>query len=211
MKLTEDVVGIVLAGGRSSRMGGDDKYLRLLGNKPILARIVERLQPQVSELVINANGEPERLAAFGLPVVADSMAGFAGPLAGMHAGLAWTQRNRPKMHYAVTVAADTPFLPHDLVRRFLAKLSDGERPLVARSATGAHPVIGLWPVTIAPSLEAALKDGMRKASDFAKQQGAIEVSFPPVALGGKTVDPFFNINSPEDLAAADALLREGIA
>jgi molybdopterin-guanine dinucleotide biosynthesis protein A len=121
------------------------------------------------------------------------------------------QRNRPKLHYAVTVAADTPFLPHDLVRRFLAELSDGERPLVARSATGAHPVIGLWPVTIAPSLEAALKDGMRKASDFAKQQGAIEVSFPPVALGGKTVDPFFNINSPEDLAAADALLREGIA
>jgi molybdopterin-guanine dinucleotide biosynthesis protein A len=211
MTLTEGVVGIVLAGGRSSRMGGDDKYLRLLGNKPILARIVERLQPQVSELIINANGEPERLAAFGLPVVADSTGEFAGPLAGMHAGLAWMQRNRPKLHYAVTVAADTPFLPHDLVRRFLAELSDGERPLVARSATGAHPVIGLWPVTIAPSLEAALKDGMRKASDFAKQQGAIEVSFPPVALGGKTVDPFFNINSPEDLAAADALLREGIA
>jgi molybdopterin-guanine dinucleotide biosynthesis protein A len=211
MNVSENVVGIVLAGGRSSRMGGDDKCLKLLGGKPILARVLERLQPQVSELAINANGEPGRFAPFGLPVLADSVRGFAGPLAGMHAGLAWAQRNRPKLRYAVTVAADTPFFPDDLVQRFFAELGDSATPLVARSATGVHPVIGLWPVTIAPKLEAALKGGLRKASDFAKQQGAIEVFFPPVALGGKTVDPFFNINRPEEFAAADALLGDAIA
>ena len=211
MNLAEGVLGIVLAGGRSSRMGGDDKYLRLLGGKPILARIIEHLRPQVSDMVINANGEPQRLAAFGLPVVADSVGGFAGPLAGVHAGLAWAQLTHPKLRYAVTVAADTPFFPRDLVRRFLAELSDGARPLVARSAAGVHPVIGLWPVRIAPILEAALKQGTRKAGDFAKQQEAIEVFFPPVELGGKTVDPFFNINRPEDLNAAEALLRDAIA
>jgi molybdopterin-guanine dinucleotide biosynthesis protein A len=206
MNLSEDVVGIVLAGGRSSRMGGEDKCLKLLNGKPILARVIDRLTPQVSDIAINANGEPSRFASFGLPVLADSVTGYAGPLAGVHAGLAWAQGSRPTVRYVVTVAADTPFFPHDLVRRFLGELPDGKTPLVARSAAGVHPVIGLWPVAIAPTLEAALKQGVRKVGDWTKQQGAIEVFFPPVGLGGKTVDPFFNINWPEDLAAADALL-----
>ena len=205
----KDVVGIVLAGGRSSRMGGDDKSLKLLGGKTLVARVVDRLTPQVSALAINANGDPARFAPFGLPVLADSVTGYAGPLAGVHAGLAWAQRTHPTVRYAVTVATDTPFFPADLVQRFLAELPDGQTPLVARSAAGVHPVIGLWPVALAPALEAALEQGMRKAGDFAKQRGAIEVSFPPVALGGKSVDPFFNINRPEDLATADALLRAG--
>jgi molybdopterin-guanine dinucleotide biosynthesis protein A len=210
MTPSERVVGILLAGGRSSRMGGD-KCLRMLGGKPILARIIERLRPQVCGMAINANGEPARFAAFGLPVVADSVAGFAGPLAGVHAGLQWVKSNRPDVRYAVTVPTDTPFIPQDLVRRFVAELRDGPALLVARSETGVHPVVGLWPVTIAPALEASLRQGERKAGTWTREHGAIEVFFPASELGGKAIDPFFNINRPEDLAAADAWIREAAA
>jgi molybdenum cofactor guanylyltransferase len=208
MNLSQPVVGVLLAGGRSSRMGGGDKCLRLLGGRPILARIIERLKPQVSDMVINANGEPARFSAFGLPVVGDSVAGFAGPLAGVHAGMEWVKRNRPDVRDAVTVATDTPFFPDDLVRRFFSELKDKPALLVARSDEGVHPVIGLWPVAIAPALEASLKQGARKVGAWTREHGAIEVFFPPIELGGRTIDPFFNINQPEDLATADALLRE---
>jgi molybdopterin-guanine dinucleotide biosynthesis protein A len=208
MKVREPVAGILLAGGRSSRMGGGDKCLRMLGGKPILARIIERLKPQVSDMVINANGEPSRFVQFGLPVVADSVAGFAGPLAGVHAGLEWVKTSRPEIRYAVTVAADTPFFPADLVGRFVAKQKGGSTLLVARSSEGVHPVIGLWPVAIISALEASLKQGMRKVGAWTKEHGAVEVFFPEVELGGRRIDPFFNINEPQDLAEADALARE---
>jgi molybdopterin-guanine dinucleotide biosynthesis protein A len=209
MSTTEPVVGILLAGGRSSRMGGGDKCLRMLGRRPILARIVERLAPQVSGLVISANGDPSRFADFGLPVVADSVAGFAGPLAGIHAGLEWVKANRPGIRYAVTVATDTPFLPPDLVQRFLAALEATPTLLVARSGEGVHPVIGLWPVSLAAALEVSLQQGARKAQTWTKDHGAVEVSFPDVEIGGKPLDPFFNINAPDQLAEAEALLGFG--
>ncbi len=208
MSVSEPVAGILLAGGRSSRMGGGDKCLRMLGGRPILARIVERLKPQVSGMVVNANGDPSRFAPFGLPVVADSIAGFAGPLAGVHAGLEWVKANRPGIRHAVTIATDTPFFPADLVQRFLAALKDTPALVVARSGEGTHPVIGLWPVTLAAELEASLQRGMRKVGAWTEQHGAIEVSFPEVEVGGRLIDPFFNINQPDQLAEADALLKE---
>ena len=208
MSASEPVAGILLAGGRSSRMGGGDKCLRMLAGRPILARIVERLAPQVSDMVINANGDPSRFAPFALPVVADSIAGFAGPLAGVHAGLEWVKAHRPGLRYAVTVATDTPFFPPDLVARFLAALPAAPALMVARSAEGVHPVIGLWPVALASELEAALEAGARKAGAFTEAHGAVEIDFPPVEIGGRTVDPFFNINRPGDLAEADSLLRD---
>lgn len=207
MNLSERVVGILLAGGKSSRMGGGDKCLRLLGGRPILARIVERLKPQVSGMVINANGDPTRFAEFGLPVVGDSVAGLAGPLAGVHAGLEWVKRNRPGIDYAVTVATDTPFFPADLVQRFLAALTD-QPLLVAKSNEGVHPVVGLWPVAIAAKIEASLKASERKAGKWVAEHGAAEVFFPDIEIGGVQIDPFFNINRPEELARADDLLRE---
>ncbi len=208
MELSERVVGVLLAGGRSSRMGGGDKCLRPLGDRPILAHIIERLEPQVSGMIINANGEPSRFAGFGLPVVADSVAGYAGPLAGVHAGLEWVRANRPDIRHVVTVATDTPFFPTNLVSRFLAESNDQPTLLVARSEEGMHPVIGFWPVAMSSALEASLKQGMRKAGAWTKDHGAIEVLFPPVEIGGRLVDPFFNINLPKDLAEADALLKE---
>jgi len=208
MDLTDPVVGILLAGGRSSRMGGGDKCLRPLAGRPILAHIIERLKPQVCDMIINANGDVARFASFGLPVVADSVAGYAGPLAGVHAGLQWVRANRPDIRYAVTIAADTPFFPSDLVQRFLAELAHHPTLLVARSEEGVHPVVGLWPVTLAGDLEDSLKEGMRKVGSFTEEHGAVEVSFPPVKVGGRPIDPFFNINRPEDLAEAEALVKE---
>ncbi|MEX2167255.1 MAG: molybdenum cofactor guanylyltransferase MobA [Methyloceanibacter sp.] len=207
MNASKPIVGVLLAGGQSRRMGGGDKALRPLGGKPLLAHVVARLKPQVAGMIINANGKASRFAAFDLPVVADSIAGFAGPLAGVHAGLSWVKANRPGIDHVVTVAADTPFFPTDLVQQFLAALKNQPTLLVARSEEGLHPVIGLWPVAFVTILEDSLKRGDRKASDWVKSQGAVEVFFPKVEIGGRLIDPFFNINQPEELAEADALLR----
>jgi molybdopterin-guanine dinucleotide biosynthesis protein A len=208
MDLLDNVVGVLLAGGRSSRMGGGDKCLRPLAGRPMLARIIGRLRPQVSDVIINANGDVFRFAPFGLPVVADSMSGLPGPLAGVHAGLKWVKSNRSDVTHIVTVATDTPFFPTDLVKGFLAASKDDSTLLVARSDEGTHPVIGFWPVALVPELEAWLKQGLRKAGAFTGQHGAVEVYFPPVVVGDKQIDPFFNINRPEDLAAAESLLEE---
>lgn len=208
MSSTAPVVGILLAGGKSSRMGGGDKCMRPLGGRPILAHIIERLRPQVSDMIVNANGELGRFAPFGLTVVEDSVAGFAGPLAGVLAGLEWIKRHRPDIACGVTVATDTPFFPADLVRRFLAVQGDRPALAVARSAEAVHPVIGLWPVALADDIENALKHGLHKVGAFTVEHRAIEVPFPPVTIGGTEIDPFFNINRPEDLAEAEALISE---
>jgi molybdenum cofactor guanylyltransferase len=207
MVSTKRVVGVILAGGRSSRMGGGDKCLLPLAGRPVLASVITRLRPQVSDLIINANGDASRFADFGLPVIADTVGGLAGPLAGVHAGLEWVKANAPDVGYIVTVASDTPFFPSDLVHRFLAELADHPALLVASSEGGVHPVVGLWPVAIAPQLEDSLAQGMRKVGAWTEQHGALEVFFGPVKVGGRLVDPFFNINQPEELAEADALLR----
>ena len=190
-------------------MGSGDKCFAPLAGKPVLAHVIARLKPQVAALAINANDEPSRFASFGLPIIADRIEGHAGPLAGLHAALAWAKESGANIRHVVTVACDTPFLPDDLVERFLAALEEtGRECCVARSAEGVHPVIGLWPIAIAGKLEAALDQGQRKASAWAEQQGAVEVFFPPTQIGGRAIDPFFNINRPEDLAEADALLGE---
>jgi molybdopterin-guanine dinucleotide biosynthesis protein A len=201
-------VGIILAGGKSSRMGGGDKCLLPLAGRPILAHVIERLKPQVAELIVSANGDPARFSAFGLPVVADRLGGYAGPLAGILAGLEWTRTNRPESRFAITAASDTPFLPLDLVDRLWHAAGEGAAKLaVARSAEGMHPVFGLWPVTLAPDLEASLMSGDRKVSDWVIQHQAKEVVFPPLEIVGRTIDPFFNVNRTDELDAAEAFLQ----
>ena len=208
MKAREHSVGILLAGGKSSRMGGGDKCLLPLGGRPILAHVIERLKPQVAELIISANGDPARFSAFGLPVVVDRLGFYAGPLAGILAGLEWARTNRPQSRFAITAASDTPFLPADLVDRLCSASGEGAPNLaVARSADGMHPVFGLWPVTLAPDLEASLISGDRKVSEWVERHQAREVMFPPLEIGSRTIDPFFNINRPDDLAAAEAFLQ----
>jgi len=211
MEAPENVVGVLLAGGRSSRMGGGDKCLLPLAGRPLLAHVIARLRPQVSELTVSANGDPARFSRFGLPVVEDRLGGHAGPLAGIHAGLEWARANRPSCRFVITAAADTPFLPADLVSRFRSAIDEAKPMLVvARSETGLHPVIGLWPVSLGPDLGVSLKAGARKASDWARQHQAEEVMFEAVEAGGRRIDPFFNINRPDDLAVAETFLQANV-
>lgn len=197
------ILGVVLAGGLSRRMGGGDKCLRELNGRPLLARVVERLRPQVGGLVINANGDPSRFAAFGLPVVPDSLADFPGPLAGILAGLDWAASYRPGCELVVSVPSDAPFLPTDLVSRLLAGMqAEGAELACAVSGGQPHPVVGLWPVRLRDDLRRAMvEEGIRKVDRWTGRYRLAEVSFPD-----QPIDPFFNANRPEDFDRAAALL-----
>lgn len=197
------VVGVVLAGGLSRRMGGGDKCLRALGGRPILAHILERLRPQVSRLVLNANGDPARFAAFDTPVAADVVEGFPGPLAGILTGMCWAQVNAPGAAWLVSAAADAPFMPSDLVARLRAASGAAGASLAcARSLGQVHPVFGLWHVALADDLARAVRDeGVRKVDLWTARHGCIEVDFPVAGI-----DPFFNVNRPEELAEAERMI-----
>lgn len=194
----EAVVGVVLAGGLSSRMGGGDKSLRPLGGKTLLAHVLERLVPQVTAAALNANGDVARFAGHGLPVIADSVPDFAGPLAGILAGMDWARGTGAG--WMVSTAADAPFLPRDLVARLRAGRG-AARIAVAASAGWRHPTIALWPVDLAEELRGALAGGERKIDRFTARYGVAAVSF-----GAEPVDPFYNVNTPEELAEAARLL-----
>jgi molybdopterin-guanine dinucleotide biosynthesis protein A len=200
------IVGLVLAGGQSRRMGGGDKALRLLGGVSLLERVVARLRPQVEALVLNANGDPSRFAGFGLPVAADSVADFAGPLAGVLAGLDWAAAHHPDCDFVASVATDAPFFPPDLVARLRQELDEAGADLACAASGGrAHPVFGLWPVRLREELRGAVvEEGIRKVDVWTGRYKLVTVSFPE-----RPVDPFFNANRPEDLAAAAALLTAG--
>jgi molybdenum cofactor guanylyltransferase len=198
-----NIAGVLLAGGLSRRMGGGDKALRLLGGRALLDHVIDRMRPQVAALVLNANGDPARFARFGLPIVPDSIADFAGPLAGVLAGLDWTAANRPDCPMVVSVATDAPFLPVDLVGR-LGKGMEAAGADFACAASGGqpHPVIGLWPVHLREALRQALVDeGIRKVDVWTGRYRLATVDFP-----ANPIDPFFNANRPEDLDRAAALL-----
>ncbi len=202
------VVGLLLAGGLARRMGGGDKSLVPLAGRPLLAWVVERARPQAATLVLNANGDPGRFAGFGLPVVADGVPGFAGPLAGVLAGLEWATANAPDARWIASIATDTPFFPPDLVARLReAAERDGADIACAASLGRTHPVFALWPVSLAGDLRRALVDeGTRKIDAWTARYRVAEVPFPAEPL-----DPFFNLNTPDDVAEAERLLAAGAA
>jgi molybdenum cofactor guanylyltransferase len=201
------VTGVLLAGGQSRRMGGGDKGLLDLAGKPMLAHVIERLAPQVDRMAINANGDPARFAAFGLPVVADSVPDFAGPLAGVLAGMRWSRTNAPDARWIATAAGDAPLLPADLVARCLETLKGQAGAIaLAQSAGGLHPVIGLWPVALADDLEAQLAAGVRKVLHWTDRHGTVPVPFGTVRVGEADLDPFFNANTPEELDRLRAVM-----
>jgi molybdopterin-guanine dinucleotide biosynthesis protein A len=197
------ITGLLLAGGRALRMGGGDKCLRLLAGRPLLEHVTQRLRPQLRRLVLNANGDAARFAHYGLPVIADSPADFAGPLAGILAGLEWARRAAPDGPLVLSAPTDAPFLPRDLASRLLAaRQAEGADIAMAASAGRTHPVVGLWPVALATDLRHALvEEGVRKVDVWTARYRVAIVEF-----AFETVDPFFNANRPEDLAAAEQLL-----
>ncbi len=202
-------LGVILAGGQATRMGGGDKGMLPLGGRVLLSHVIDRLGPQVAGLALNANGDAARFEQFGLSVLPDTIKGFAGPLAGVLAGLDWAAGQGADT--IVTAAADTPFFPCDLVPRLLLEAQGMADPLVLaatpdpRRGQVRHPTFGLWPVALRDDLRGALQGGLRKVVLWSDRHGGREAVF---ALD--RIDPFFNVNTPEDLVQAEALL-EGVA
>lgn len=196
------VPGVILAGGRATRMGGGDKGLRVVAGRRLIDHVIDRLHPQVGALAINANGDPARFAEFGLPVLADSLPDHPGPLAGVLAGLDWAAGLGAAA--IVTAAADTPFLPADLVTRLQASAGRSGLALAASpDAIGRvqrHPTFGLWPVALRDDLRTALEGGLRKIVLWTDAHGAGTAIF-----AAEPFDPFFNVNTPEDITRAEAM------
>lgn len=197
------LAGLVLAGGRSSRMGGGDKTLLPLAGRPLMSYVIQRLQAQLGMVAISANGDPNRFAGFDLPVLPDTVPGHAGPLAGVLAGLEWAVGTGASG--LVTVAGDTPFFPTALVQR-LAYVGGGTRIGVAQSCGRPHPVFALWPLALRSPLAAFLAAGEHRVMSFIERHDWIGVDFAPEAGLHGPFDPFFNINTPEDLRQAESML-----
>jgi len=194
--------GVLLAGGLARRMGGGDKPMRTIGGRTILERVITRLKPQCDRLILNANGDPARFAAFGLPVVADDVPDFPGPLAGILAALDWTAANRPAVAWVLSAAADCPFLPRDLVSRLhAARAAENAQLAVAASDGQSHPVIGLWRVDLREALRHSLTiENIRKIDRWTARYRLATVTWP-----AEPFDPFFNANTVEDVAEAERL------
>ncbi|HEY0219381.1 MAG TPA: molybdenum cofactor guanylyltransferase MobA [Afipia sp.] len=194
--------GILLAGGLARRIGGGDKPLREIGGHSILSLVIARLAPQCDGLVLNANGDPARFRTFGLPVIADSVEGFAGPLAGILAGMDFAAANRPDAQWILTAAADTPFLPGDLVARLhSARRSANAQIAVAASDGRSHHVVALWSVKLREDLRRALNDeNINRVGEWIVRYRLASVDWPVMPF-----DPFFNINTPQDMAEAERI------
>lgn len=200
----QKVAGVILAGGLARRMGGGDKSLLTLGGEPLLKRVIERAQPQVDKLVLNANGDPARFADYGLPVAADVVPDFAGPLAGILTGMQWVHEHAPECEWVVSFACDTPLFPTDLVERLLQQAEQEQAPLACAVSGGRnHPVFGLWSMTLMDDLHrAVVEEDMRKILRWTDRYRCSQVAF-----SNQPFDPFFNINRPDDLEAAEQFLK----
>ncbi|MDE2227916.1 MAG: molybdenum cofactor guanylyltransferase MobA [Alphaproteobacteria bacterium] len=197
------VAGVLLAGGLSRRMGGGDKSLRVLAGATILERVIARARSQVVALVLNANGDPARFEDYGLPVVADSIPDFAGPLAGVLAGLDWAAASVAGATHVASFATDAPFLPANLVARLADAVKDGRHDLACAASDGrSHPVFGLWPLALREDLRAALGAGMRKVDQWTARHRLAVVEF-----AARPYDPFFNANTPDDLSEGERVSR----
>jgi molybdopterin-guanine dinucleotide biosynthesis protein A len=199
------ILGLVLAGGLARRMGGGDKARIRIGGKTILERVLARLAPQCTAIILNANGDPARFGDTGLPVVPDTVPDFAGPLAGILAGLDWAAAHAPEVADVVSVPGDCPFLPPDLVSRLTAARQEAGLPLAcARSGEWRHPVVGVWPVGLRSDLRNALvEEDLRKIEAWTARHGVAIADWPPAPF-----DPFFNVNTPEDAAEAERIAAQ---
>lgn len=206
MPAAPKIVGVILAGGLSRRMGGREKSLIELAGRPLAAHVAERLSPQVDQLVINANGDPARFGNLGLLVIADTIAGNCGPLAGIAAAIEWARVNHPDTSHVLSMPADTPFLPKNLRKRLEAALPSAHAIAIARSHGRLHGACGLWPVALENRIVRALAEGRNKVMDLVEAGEWVTVDFAAEENTG--IDPFFNINTPADLAYALELARK---
>ena len=203
-----EIVGIILAGGLSRRMG-QAKALMPLAGRPMIAHVIERIRPSVDACILNVNGDNSAYAQFGLPIVADAFGDYAGPLAGLLSGMIWAAERHPDARHVVTAPCDTPFLPENYVGALVeATAGDSGTIVIAASGGRSHFASGLWPVALADRLAAYLASGERRTQSWIEQNPNRSVTFPLVDDGGSGFDPFFNVNTPEDLATVERFVRE---
>ena len=207
-----DIPGIILAGGLSRRMGGGDKGLLMLGKTTIIERVIDKISPQVGSLAININGDSSRFPDYKLPIIPDSIKGYLGPLSGILAGMEWAFKNGNR--YIATVAADTPFLPDDLIKRLHAMVKSKNLNIgiaASRILSGddvfIHPTFGIWEVALKDDLRDALANDTRKIMFWVKK---FKLDYYYFDTSDKLSDPFFNINTPDDLEEAKYRLKKGL-
>ncbi len=198
-----NIAGVLLAGGLARRMGGGDKCLMSIGDKPLLEHMIERAQSQVGPLMINANGDPDRFQSYGLPVRKDVLDGYQGPLAGVLTGMEWVAEEHPDIEWMASFATDAPFIPPELVSYLMKAVIDADADMACAITNGrTHPVFALWPVRLKDDLHRAMvEEEMRKIDRWTARYNIIYVEFDTDPL-----DPFFNVNRPENLAEAEELL-----
>ncbi|HET6389626.1 molybdenum cofactor guanylyltransferase MobA [Hyphomicrobium sp.] len=204
MPTSHQILGVILAGGRSRRFGGGDKGLADLHGQSILARVIAQFRPQVGRLILSVNGDPGRFAEFGLETIADDENAERGPLSGLLAAMNWAAAHGPESEAIATVSADVPFLPNDFVAKLDAARGDGVA--IAVSGERRHPTIAIWPMHARANVAEALNRGTLSVDKLAASLNAVAVDFPMRNIHGVKADPFFNINTADDLAAARALL-----
>ena len=207
MPTDPSLCGVLLAGGLARRMGGGDKPLMALNGRPLLAHAIARLAPQCAHLAINANGDPARFADYGLPIVADSVDGYAGPLAGVLAGMDYAATHWPQARWLLSAPADTPFPPDDLAMRLKAAMERANASIaVAASGGRTHHAIALWDISLREDLRIALtQEDERKVSAFIARYAHVAVEWPVAPY-----DPFFNVNRPEDIPQAAAIAAQAL-
>ena len=202
----ECIGGVILAGGQSRRMGGGDKCLKMLAGKTLISRIIERVSPQISTLILNANGNPNRFLDYNLPVVPDVISGYAGPLAGILTGMEWMREHHQEVHWLASFPGDAPFIPLDFVIKCLDATKHNDAQIIcAKSAGRTHPVCALWNINLADGLRSAMEnDHIRKIDKWSSNYSVYHKEFSV-----EPIDPFFNINSETDLLAAEVLGQKG--
>lgn len=203
---TPEIIGVLLAGGQSTRMKRENKCLASLNNKTLLRHVIDRMSPQVQKLILSVNGSLSHFEEFKLPLITDKISGHAGPLAGIHAAMSWIQTHEPHIEWLLSTPTDTPFIPEDLAEKLYEKIpANGPAIIQATSGNRVHPICSLWPVALRKDLEEALNNNMRKVRLWTENYNVIKVDFPVKTNGDLELDPFFNINHPEDLDIAEKL------
>ncbi len=199
------ITGVILAGGLARRLGNIDKALVQIGNTSLLEYAIANLEPQCDQIIINANGNPDRFHNINNPIIADTIEGYAGPLAGVLCAMQWVKQNTPQTKWIATLPVDTPFAPKDFAARLLQNVIDQKTDLACASSGGRHhPVVGLWPVDLADQLHAAMvNEDMRKVDLWTARFKLSIVDFKI-----KQYDPFFNINRPADIETGEQILKE---
>ena len=204
-KLYSEIAVIIMIGGKSSRLGGGIKSLIKINNKKIFDIILDRIQPQIDKIIVNSNIEDKEISKYKFPIIKDIKQGYLGPLAGIHAGMQWLNKNKPEVNWLLTLPGDTPFIPLNLVSCFKEKINQDSKIILAKSNDKIHPIIGAWHISLLTSLNKHLESGTRKILEWAENHPLEFLEF-----NEKDYDPFFNINTQIDINKAEDIEKRFI-